>query len=85
MIQQILAVSFSVPAVALLTLIAFLFFKNLRAELRNPFKEVTAEWLGFMKKGIPIPTDYKRIEAPFPGEPVLTQPEFQVKSNTRVG
>lgn len=85
MIQQILVVSFSVPAVAVLTLIVFLFFKNLRAELRSPFKEVTTEWLRFMSRGIPIPTDYKRIEAPFAGEPVLTQPEFQVEINTRVG
>lgn len=85
MIQQILVVSFSVPVVALLTLIVFLFFKNLRAELQNPFKEVTAEWLRFMSRGIPIPTDYKRIEAPFAGEPVLTQPELQVEMNTRVG
>ncbi len=84
MIQQILAVGFGVPAVALLTVLTFLCFKNLRAELRNPFKEVTAEWLTFMKKGIPIPADYKRFETPFAGEPVLKQPEFQVENNTRV-
>ncbi len=84
MIQQILAVGFGVPAVALVTLIAFLFFKNLRAELRSPFKEVTAEWLRFMSRGIPIPADYKRIEAPYVGEPVLTQAELQLENNTRV-
>ena len=84
MIQQILAVSFGVPAVALLTLVTFLFFKNLRAELSKPFQEVTAEWLRFMSKGITIPTDYKRIEAPFVGEPVLTQPELQLEKTTRL-
>ncbi|MFQ5588271.1 MAG: hypothetical protein ACE5F7_05465 [Nitrospiria bacterium] len=85
MINQILAVSLGVPAVYLfLGLVALLFFKNLRAELTTFFNDVTRELVAFMRRGIPIPMDYKRIDTPFIGEPVLTQAEARIQRRVRV-
>ncbi len=85
MINQILAISFGVPAAYLIfTLLAFFLLKRVRAELRTTFNEVTRELKTFMKKGIPVPTDYKRIDMPFTGEPVLTQPELQIQKHARI-
>ena len=85
MMNQILAVAIGIPAIYLLfTLITFVFIKNLRTQVAKPCKEVTQEWVTFMKKGIPIPTDYKRMDTPFPGDPILKQPELQTQNNTTV-
>ncbi len=85
MINQFLAVSLGVPAtVFLLALTTFVAFKKLRPELSILFKEVTRELLVFMKRGIPVPMDYKRLDTPFSGEPVLTQAEPQVQDKTQV-
>ncbi len=85
MINQILAISLGVPAIFLiLALTTFALFKNLRPEINAFFSELTRELLGFMKQGIPVPMDYKRIDRPFTGEPVLTQAEAQVENKTRV-
>lgn len=84
MINQLLAVSFGVPATYLVfTLLTFLLLKKVRAGLRTIFNEVTRELKTFMKKGIPVPTDYKRIDIPFTGEPVLRQPELHVQDHVR--
>ena len=85
MINQLLAVSFGVPATYLIfTLITFLLLKKVRAELRTTFNEVTRELKAFMNRGIPVPTDYKRIDMPFTGEPILRQPELQVQKHARM-
>ncbi len=80
MINQFLLVGVGIPVLyVLFNLIIFFIFKGLRMPVARPFKEITGDWLGFMKKGIPIPADYKRIETPYSGKPVLTQPIFQIK------
>lgn len=85
MMNQILAVAIGIPAIyVLFTLITFVFFKNLRTPMSKPVKEVTQEWMTFMKKGIPIPTDYKKMDTSFLGDPVLKQPELQTQNNTTV-
>jgi hypothetical protein len=40
---------------------------------------ITADWKAFMDRGIPVPSDYIRIEQPFNAQPVLIQPDFQIE------
>ncbi|MFQ5544068.1 MAG: hypothetical protein ACE5FY_06920 [Nitrospiria bacterium] len=45
--------------------------------LAGQFKEITADWISFMKMGIPVPADIdERGRDRFIGEPFLTRPEY---------
>ncbi|MFQ5780387.1 MAG: hypothetical protein ACE5HN_06320 [Nitrospiria bacterium] len=84
MITLFLAYGFGLPTVfVLVNLILFRVYTTLNFQWAEELKRMTAEWQDFMKRGIPIPSDYIRIEHRFEGEPVLIRPEFQVKKTER--
>jgi hypothetical protein len=42
-------------------------------------KEITAEWMNFMQKGIPIPSDHLKIEHPLRSQPTLVPLNFRYR------
>ena len=48
------------------------------------FKEITAEWVNFMQKGIPIPSDHLKIEHPLRGEPTLIPLNFRYRKHAPI-
>ncbi len=55
-----------------------------RAPITGTFREITEDWLKFMKQGIPIPTDYESVKGRFTGEPVLVRPLFHTEETKTV-
>jgi hypothetical protein len=53
-----------------------------RAWLKE-LKEITAEWVSFMQKGIPIPSDHLKIEHPLQGQPTLIPLNFRYRKPVR--
>ena len=85
MLNQFFTYGFGVPTIFIIVnLTIFLVFTLLRERLATPFKEVRTAWLTFMKKGIPIPADYKRFDNGITGKAVLTQPVFEARRNDPV-
>ncbi|HIE64727.1 MAG: hypothetical protein ABGX83_08005 [Nitrospira sp.] len=80
MINLILVFGIGIPAA--FVLVNFILFRTYTAfNLRytGEFREITADWQNFMERGIPVPTDYVRIEQPFEAQPVLIQPNFEIE------
>ncbi len=42
-------------------------------------KELTADWVTFMKRGIPIPSDHLKIEHPLRSQPTLIPLNFRYR------
>jgi hypothetical protein len=80
MINLILAFGIGIPAA--FVLVNFVLFRTYTAfnfRYANEFMRITADWKAFMDRGIPVPSDYIRIEQPFNAQPVLIQPDFQIE------
>ncbi len=80
MINLILIFGVGVPAAfVLVNFILFRTYTALNFQYAGELRRITADWQDFMKRGIPVPSDYVRIEQPFKAQPVLIQPDFQIE------
>jgi len=80
MINLILVFGIGIPAAfVLVNFILFRTFTVFNLQSAGEFKRITADWQDFMKRGIPVPADYVRIEQPFEAQPVLVQPNFEIE------
>lgn len=42
----------------------------------NEFKEITLDWINFVRRGIPVPADSPRFEKRLPGEEMVSPLRF---------
>ncbi len=78
MINQILTYGIVIPvAFIFINLALFWVFTAVKTKLAEALKEITTDWVAFMGRGIPIPTEPERFDGPFVGEPILIRPEFR--------
>ncbi len=85
MINQILTYGIAIPLTFIfINLALFWAFTAVKTKLAEALKEITAEWVAFMGRGIPIPTEFEDLDGPFAGEPILIRPEFRATEITTV-
>lgn len=80
MIQHILIYTIVIPITFILfNLTVFWVFTALKTHFALTLLEMTHDWIQFMKRGIPIPTDYERINKPVAEAPVLIRPVLRTR------
>ena len=85
MINQILTYGITIPVTFIfINLALFWAFTAVKSKLAEALKEITTEWMAFMGRGIPIPTEPERFDGLFEGKPVLIRPEFRATEITTV-
>lgn len=85
MINQILTYGIVIPVTFIfINLALFWVFTIVKSKLAEALNEITTEWVAFMGRGIPIPTEPERFDGPFAGEPILIRPELRTKETTAV-
>ncbi len=83
MINQILTYGITIPVTFIfINLVLFWAFTAMKSKLAEALEEITTDWVAFMGRGIPIPTEPERFDVPFAGEPILIRPEFRVTDTT---
>jgi hypothetical protein len=81
MINQILTYGIVIPFTFILfNLALFWVLTKAKTRLAEGLKEITKDWVEFMGRGIPIPTEIKDFE----GKPTLIGTEFSATKITRV-
>lgn len=78
MMNQLLVYGVGTPSVfVLLSLVLYRAFSVLNTPLAAPLTEITTGWVSFLRKGIPVPSDYNEMGyGRFTGEAFLTRPEY---------
>jgi len=56
-----------------------LFLMAFNRDWTKDFKEITMEWVRFMERGIPIPSDHLKIEHPLRSQPTLIPLNFRYR------
>ncbi|MFQ5596980.1 MAG: hypothetical protein ACE5GK_02915 [Nitrospiria bacterium] len=80
MVHLILLCGVVIPlSFVLVNLTVFLALKGFKTPFGRTLSDMTNDWIRFMKQGIPIPTDYERINVRFANTPVLIRPLFHEK------
>ena len=76
--NHLLVYGLGVPSVfVLLSLAVYQTFSAFNTPLSKPLVEMTTGWISFLKKGIPVPSDYNEMGyGRFIGESFLTRPEY---------
>jgi len=80
--NELFAYGFGIPAsLFLINLGIFWTLIRLKGPFGRPFSEIRNAWLNFIKQGIPIPADYKRLDYGLRGEAVFTPAVFETRRN----
>jgi len=78
MMEHLLIYGFGMPIMfVLLSLGLYRAFSALNTPLAAPLAEITSAWVSFLRRGIPVPSDYSEMGyGRFIGEAFLTRPEY---------
>lgn len=75
-----------VAAFLVAKLMVTLFLMAFNRDWVKDLKEITMEWVRFMERGIPIPSDHLKIEHPLRSQPTLIPLNFRYrKPVTKMG
>ena len=78
MIQEYVIIVFEgLASVILVNIFAIGIYTAFNRLWINDFKAITADWMNFMRRGIPIPADFPKMEERFPGETTALPLEFR--------
>lgn len=58
------------------------FFTALQLPWINDFKIITAEWMNFIRRGVPVPADSPKFEKRLPGEEMIAPLKFLPEAST---